>query len=237
MNHQQITPFQFDPLDMELPAPKVPAISAPGFEPPDLEVLQHAEIEALRETARREGFAQGHTEGLSAGQTAGYEGGFAQGNKTGYQEGRRRADSEVTLLAEAARQWRMADASIAAFLERAVLQLSLEVARQVIRKEVSTYTAVGLKAHLADIVQALHLTEVYVAWALHPDQIAILESLSSELPAEWSFHADPQMAVGGVRIRAQWPDTFDGGRTVAQEWDARLETRWSEVVARILGGD
>ena len=237
MNHQQITPFQFGTLDLDSPSSADPAISAPDVETIDPEVLRLAELETIRESARREGFAQGHTEGLSAGQTAGYEGGFAQGNKTGYQEGRRRADSEVTLLAEAARQWRMADASIAAFLERAVLQLSLEVARQVIRKEVSTYTAVGLKAHLADIVQALHLTEVSVAWALHPDQIAILESLSSELPAEWSFHADPQMAVGGVRIRAQWPDTFDGGRTVAQEWDARLETRWSEVVARILGGD
>lgn len=149
----------------------------------------------------------------------------------------RRADSGVALLTEAAQQWYGADANIAAFLERAVLQLSLEVARQVIRKEVSAHTAADLKAQLTDIVQELHLTEVSVAWALHPDQIAILESLSPEWPAAWSFHADPQMAVGGVRVRTQWPDTFDGGRTVAQEWDARLETRWSEVVAQILGGD
>lgn len=215
----------------------VPAISAPGLEPPDPEALQRAEIEALREAARQEGFAQGQAAGLRAGQAAGYDEGLAQGSQTGYQEGMRRAEGEVTLLTEAARQWHGADANIAAFLERAVLQLSLEVARQVIRKEVSAHTAADLKEQLADIVQELHLTEVSVAWALHPDQIAILESLSPEWPAAWSFHADPQMAVGGVRVRAQWPDTFDGGRTVAQEWDARLETRWSEVVARILGGN
>ncbi|MBU2791868.1 hypothetical protein HAQ01_00220 [Acidithiobacillus thiooxidans] len=237
MNHQQITPFRFDPLDKALPDADVPAISAPSLEPPDLEALHHAEIKVLRETARQEGFDQGHAEGLVAGKAAGYEEGFAQGNQAGYQEGLGRADSEVTLLTEAARQWRTADASIAAFLEQAVLHLSIEVARQVIRKEVSTYTAADLKTYLADIVQELHLTDVSVAWSLHPTQISILESLSPELPTEWSFHADPQMSIGGARIRAQWPDTFDGGRTVSQEWDARLETRWSEVVARILGGD
>lgn len=237
MNHQQITPFRFDPLDKELPDADVPAISTPNLEPPDLVALHDAEIQRLRETARQEGFDQGYADGLDSGKASGYEEGFTQGNQSGYQEGRERADTEVTLLTEAARQWRTADASIAAFLEQAVLHLSMAVARQVIRKEVSVYTADDLKAYLTDIVQELHLTDVSVAWSLHPTQIAILESLSSELPKDWSFHADPQMSIGGVRIRAQWPDTFDGGRTVSQEWDARLETRWSEVVARILGGD
>ncbi|MCR2831272.1 FliH/SctL family protein [Acidithiobacillus ferrooxidans] len=235
MRNQQITPFHFDPLDVESQAPAIPAITAPDV--PDPAALSRAECDAIREAARREGFAQGHTEGVEAGHAAGYAESFAQGSDTGHQEGMRRAEAEVALLSEAARQWRDADASIAAFLERAVLQLSLDVARQVIRKEVSAITAEDLKARLAEMTRTLRLSNISVTWALHPDQIATLEAHLAELPAAWTFHADDRMALGGVRVRTQWPDTFDGGRTIAQEWDARIETRWSEVVARILDGD
>lgn len=195
------------------------------------------ESESFREAARRQGFVQGHDEGLEAGRAEGYAAGFTQGYDAGHQEGMQHAESDVAMLAEAARQWRTADESIAAFLERAVVQLSLDVARQVIRKEVSTQTAEELKARLTEITQTLRLTNISVAWALHPEQVATLAKQLSDLPAEWTLHADEHMAMGGVRVRTQWPDTFDGGRMIVQEWDARIETRWSEVVARILDGD
>ena len=217
MHTRNITPFHFDPLDVDpgfTDGADAAAISAPIPDP--AEVSEPVDL-AIREDARREG--------------------FAQGRDAGHQEGMRQAEAEVTLLSEAARQWRDADAGIAAFLERAVLQLSLDVARQVIRKEVSAFTAEDLKTRLAEMVRSLRLSNIAVTWALHPDQIAILEAHLPELPAAWTFHADDRMAPGGVRVRAQWPDAFDGGRTIAQEWDARIETRWSEVVGRIFNGD
>ena len=237
MHTRNITPFHFDPLDVDpgfTDGADAAAISAPIPDP--AEVSEPVDL-AIREDARREGFAQGHTEGVEAGRAAGFAESFAQGRDAGHQEGMRQAEAEVTLLSEAARQWRDADAGIAAFLERAVLQLSLDVARQVIRKEVSAFTAEDLKTRLAEMVRSLRLSNIAVTWALHPDQIAILEAHLPELPAAWTFHADDRMAPGGVRVRAQWPDAFDGGRTIAQEWDARIETRWSEVVGRIFNGD
>jgi flagellar assembly protein FliH len=240
MHTRKITPFHFDPLDVDADpdttgVPTITAISAPEVDRTDIPAP--VDIDAIREAARREGFAQGHTEGVEAGRAAGYAESFAQGNDAGYQEGVRRAEADVALLSEAAGQWRDADACISAFLERAVLQLSLDVARQVIRQEISATTAEDLKDKLTEMTRTLRLSNISVAWALHPDQIAILETHLPDLPAAWTFHADAQMAPGGVRVRAQWPDAFDGGRVIAQEWDARIETRWSEVVARILDSD
>ena len=234
MHTRQITPFHFDPLDIHQDV-AIAAITAPATE--DGSGDPAVDLEAVREAARREGFAQGRTEGMEAGRDTGYAEGFAQGRDTGYADGLSRAEADAALLSEAARQWRDAEADIAAFLERTVLQLSLDVARQVIRKEIAAITAENLKARLEEMTRTLRLANVSVTWALHPDQVAALEAHLPELPATWTFHADDRMVPGGIRVRAQWPDTFDGGRTITQEWDARIETRWSEVVARMFDGD
>lgn len=237
MSDQRISPFHFAPLDINSRAQLASAISTPDANASEAKVLLQAECEALREAARREGFALGHTEGLEVGRTAGYEEGLSQGRDAGYREGMLQAEESVALLSEAARQWRTADASIAAFLERTVLQLSLDVARQVILQEVSSTTVAKLNSRLEGLIETLHLSRVSVTWALHPDQIAILEAHLSDLPPAWTFHADERMSLGGVRVRAQWPDTFDSSRIISQEWDVRIETRWSEVVALLLDGD
>lgn len=235
MHTRQVTPYHFDPLDIDAGVKEVTAITAPPAE--NTEDDKAAAMEAIREAARREGFAQGHTEGVEAGRDAGYAEGLIQGREAGHTEGMAQAEVEVALLSEAARQWREADARIAAFLERAVLQLSLDVARQVIRREVYAITAEDLKGQMEEMVRTLRLSGIPVTWALHPDQIALLEAHLPEWPSAWTLHADDRMTPGGVRVRAQWPDVFDGGQTVAQEWDARIETRWSEVVGRIFNGD
>lgn len=194
-------------------------------------------LAARREAARREGFAQGHIEGLAAGNDAGRAGGFAQGQAEGRAQGMAEAAQEVSLLRSAAAAWKEADMQISDFLERCVLQLSLDIARHVIRKEVSATTREALQSGLKRLAGELGIAQSPVVWTLHPDQAEMLKAHCEEWPDQWVIHGDDSMAPGGVRIRAQWPDVMEDGRTISQEWDARVETRWADMVARVLEGN
>jgi flagellar assembly protein FliH len=108
----------------------------------------------------------------------------------------------------------------------ALLDLSLEVARQVVRREVSLHRDAALPA----VREAISLI---VDHAAHP-RIHLnpkdFELVSAELESEAShrgcrFVADPSVAPGGCRIE-----------TPQGEIDATLETRWRRVIAT-LGAD
>ncbi|MGK9451336.1 FliH/SctL family protein [Acidithiobacillus caldus] len=172
---------------------------------------------------------------METGKKLGREEGYAAGREEGYRDGLKEAQSAAQLLREAAQQWAGIEAQVADFFERAVLQLTLAVSRQVIRRDLAKETADDLRARLQGLVDELRLDNLLVTFALHPDQVTLLRQHLHALPDSWNLHPDARMELGGVRVRVQWPEGFDGV-VAAQEWDARIETRWSEVVSRILEG-
>lgn len=232
-----IAPFLFEDLSGEMPVPETReelAIIAPEPSPEEMAATALAE---RRESARQDGFAQGHTEGLAEGTEAGRAEGFREGREAGWREGMAAAQAEVDLLGNAAAAWQNADLQISDFLERSVLQLALEIARHVIRREVRAVTQKTLRTSLSQLAHDLGIAQTSVVWVLHPEQADLLKAHLGEIPQHWIIHSDDSMALGGVRVRAQWPDTMEEGSTVTQEWDARIETRWADMVARILEGN
>lgn len=234
--NQDIVPFCF--LDLNRSDTSAESADYTAINAPSEGERVAAELAEGLDVARREGWAQGHAEGLVVGKQEGHESGYRDGYREGVEKGLSEAQEAAALLQQAAESWKDADTQIADFLERAVLQLSLEVARHVIAREVRDTTARMLADDLSRLTHELGIEQTQVLWVLHSKQIALLKQhLRDSLPESWSFSGDDTMAPGGVRIRVRWPDRLEEGRTVTQEWDARIETRWAELVSRILEGN
>lgn len=202
-----------DPREAEPPEmmPLVPAEPAPP--PIDFEAL-----DAMREGARKEGYAQGYTQG----QTQGY----GDGHREGYARGLETARNEAAQLQALAANFRGALNGVDEQVSRALVSLALDVARQLVRTAVAEDPTVLLPA-----VRELLTSEPALCGApsllLHPDDVALVEThLRGELEAAgWTVRADPTVARGGCIASA-----------ASGERDATLPTRWTRVV-KALGRD
>ncbi|WP_455288579.1 flagellar assembly protein FliH [Cupriavidus necator] len=202
-----------DPRETEPPEmmPLVPAEPAPP--PIDFEAL-----DAMREGARKEGYAQGYTQG----QTQGY----GDGHREGYARGLETARTEAAQLQALAANFRGALNGVDEQVSRALVSLALDVARQLVRTAVAEDPSVLLPA-----VRELLTSEPALCGApsllLHPDDVALVEThLRGELDAAgWTVRADPTVARGGCIASA-----------ASGERDATLPTRWTRVV-KALGRD
>lgn len=202
-----------DPRESEPPEmmPLVPAEPAPP--PVDFEAL-----DAMREGARKEGYAQGYTQG----QTQGY----GDGHREGYARGLEAARNEAAQLQALAANFRGALNGVDDQVSRALVSLALDVARQLVRSAVAENPDVLLPA-----VRELLASEPALCGSpsllLHPDDVALVEThLHGELQAAgWTVRADPTVARGGCIASA-----------ASGERDATLPTRWTRVV-KALGRD
>lgn len=207
--------WQMDSLDPRDAVQEfVPALPADPPPPPiDFEAL-----EAMREGARKEGYAQGYTQG----QTQGY----GDGHREGYARGLEAARNEAARLHGLADNFRKALAGVDQEVSRTLVSLALDVARQLVRTTVAEEPAVLLPA-----VRELLTSEPALSGSpcllLNPDDVALVEThLKGELEAAgWTMRADPAVERGGCIASA-----------ASGERDARLPTRWARVV-KALGRD
>jgi flagellar assembly protein FliH len=207
--------WQMDSLDphtaLQAIVHEAPAEPAPP--PIDFEAL-----EAMREGARKEGYAQGYTQG----QTQGY----GDGHREGYARGLEGARNEATRLHGLAENFRQALAGVDQEVSDALVSLALDVARQLVRSRVEDDPEVLLPA-----VRELLTSEPALSGSpcllLHPDDVGLIEAhMQGELEAAgWTLRADPSVARGGCIASA-----------ASGERDARLETRWTRVV-KAMGRD
>jgi flagellar assembly protein FliH len=180
--------------------------------------IDFAALDAMREGARKEGYAQGYTQG----QTQGY----GDGHREGYARGLESARQEATQLQELAATFNTALRSVDEEIAQTLISLALDVARQLVHNTVAADPAVVLPA-----VRELLAAEPALAGSpcllLHPDDVALVEThLQGELEAAgWSVRADTAVARGGCVASA-----------ASGELDATLSTRWKRVV-KALGRD
>ncbi|MBY4947377.1 flagellar assembly protein FliH [Cupriavidus respiraculi] len=201
-----------DPRDKLPPAPAfVPSEPAP---PP----IDFAAIEAMREGARKEGYAQGYTQG----QTQGY----GDGHREGYARGLETARSEAARLHDLAATFSTALRRVDEEVAQSLIALALDVARQLVRQTVAAEPAVLLPA-----VRELLAAEPALAGSpcllVHPDDVTLLHThLQGELEAAgWVVRGDAAIARGGCIASA-----------ASGEIDATLTTRWNRVV-KAMGRD
>lgn len=176
----------------------------------DLEA-QAAQNEALRQAAYAEGFAQGHAQALMEAQRQINEFMSHQGQQTAMQ---------LAAVVESARAQLDGAEQVAA---QGVLDLSCELARQVLRHEIATNPKALLPV-IREALGALFADSKKVVVKLNPLDLDMLqEAVSTEFPSlAMQLLADASIARGGCQVESS-------GTVV----DGRLEKRWSRAIAQL----
>ncbi|MRR50878.1 MAG: flagellar assembly protein FliH [Rhodocyclaceae bacterium] len=182
------------------PKPVEPAAPPPPA-PPSAE-----EIETIKRLAREEAFAAGREEGLK------------RGYDEGYQQGQAEAQEEARRLATVTQALETALTEMEQEVAEEILGLSVELARQVLRHELTAQPDA-----LLDVVrQALaQMPHQHAAIYLHPDDASLARSyLGDQLAhAGHRIHEDARLSRGDCLIES-------GGSQV----DATVATRWQRVI-------
>jgi len=178
-------------------APAAPAMQFPTA----------AELEALREGARAEGYAEGLEEGRAAGRAEAYEAG--------------RADmaAEIDTLRAMAASFSGAVTAADETIAADVLDLALHLARSMVR------TAFTVRPELIipivrEAIDYLPVLQQPAILALNPDDVEIVRAaLSDELDkGGWRVVADPQIGRGGCKVD-----------TASNQIDAQAAARWERL--------
>lgn len=160
------------------------------------------EIEQILQQAREEGFAKGKEEGYQAG----------------FKEGQQQPLAEAQRLAQAASKLERALDDLDATVADELLALAVELAREVIRQELSSRPETLLNV----VYEALEeLPHQHAVIYLHPEDAALLRS-----------HLGEQLAHGGHRIHedldlARGDCVLEAGGT---QVDATVAMRWRRVL-------
>jgi flagellar assembly protein FliH len=174
-------------------------------------MISEEELEAIREAARQQGYAEGHEAGLATGHASGYEDGLALG--------RAEAAAELTHLQGIAVEFgnavTQADEAIAAD----VLELALHLAKNMVRTafEVRPELILPVVREAVDYLPTLQQPALLV---LNPeDALIVRDSLGHELEKTgWRIVEDGNVARGGCRID-----------TASNQIDAQIASRWQRL--------
>lgn len=187
-------------------APPPAAEKAPA--PPPAPAVSEEELAALRAAAAAEGRAAGHAEGLLQGRAEG----FAQGTAAAAQEGAR--------LRAVAQGFAEALGEAEARLAAEVLDLALDVARQVVRGALDARPDLVLPL-VREAMAALVSQHGHPTLVLNPEDAALVRPHLADQIAHtgWRILEDPTLSRGGCRVES-------GGAEI----DATLEARWRRVL-------
>ncbi|MEM6986281.1 MAG: flagellar assembly protein FliH [Pseudomonadota bacterium] len=190
-----------------------------GVESPDVlddtedtpAALSNEALVAVRDAAQAEGFEAGHTEGYATGLEAGRSDGLA--------ELATRIEQLSSLLAYLAKPLDDHDDR----LEDELVALSVAVARQLVRRELSTSPG-EIVPVVREALAALPSTQRNVSVCLHPDDAALVRDVLAESAesAVWTIAEDPLLSRGGCRVEAGYSHV-----------DATLETRLQNIASAL----
>jgi flagellar assembly protein FliH len=178
--------------------------------------IAEEELEAIREAARQQGYAEGHEAGLATGHASGYEDGLALG--------RAESAAELTHLQDIATSFgdavTQADESIAAD----VLELALHLAKNMVRTAFDVRPELILPV-VREAVDYLPTLQQPALLVLNPEDALIVRgSIGHELEKNgWRIVEDGNVARGGCRID-----------TASNQIDAQIASRWQRL-AHALG--
>lgn len=156
-------------------------------------------------------------------QQEGYRMGFESGQQEGREAGMAEARGEAARLAELADNFQQALAGLDQQVADNVLELALEVARQVVRSTLATQPAVVLPV-IREAIGALPMHHGNINIHVHPEDAERLHAqLGNQVgQSGWHLVEDTDVAPGGCIIRAG-----------TSEIDATVATRWRRVLEAI----
>jgi len=173
------------------------------------------ELEAMYEAARAEGHAAGLAEGRALG--------AAQARAEGEARQREIGAELLAVLAMAARPLETLDGEV----ENALVDLTICIARQIIRRELRTNpgeVVAVVREALGQLPMATRERKLY----LHPEDIPMVRQALGLADSEhgWRLEADPLLTRGGCLVE-----------TETSYIDATVESRIAAVVRDLLGGE
>ena len=174
---------------------------------PAVQLPTAAELEAIREQARAEGYAEGLEEGRAAGHAEAFE------------AGRVEAAAELQSLRAVAASFSGALAQADETIAADVLDLALHLARSMVRTafDVRPELIIGI---VREAIEYLPVLQQPAVLALNPDDVDIVRAgLADELDkGGWRVVADPQIARGGCKVD-----------TASNQIDAGAAARWNRL--------
>ncbi len=176
----------------------------------EIKPLTAEEIEQIRQDAYDEGFAQGKEEGFAKGEEEGlqqgHEQGLEQGHQEGYQAGLAQGQQEVnTLIArwnDLAYQLYHPVEKVDRVVEKQLLNLAVQLAESVIRKESKCNSEVLLNV-LHEAVSSLPFNTEYAEIHMHPDDIELLREVYDDealIEQKWIIKEEPGYQSGDVIV-------------------------------------
>jgi len=202
-------------------APAMPQLP-PGYSLPTIE-----EIEAIREAARQEGYAEGVAEGREAGHAEGLEAGRAEGQAAGYDDGlaqgREEAAAETAQLQQIATTFADAVTGADDTIARDVLELALHLAKNMVRTAFHVRPELILPV-VREAIDYLPSLQQPALLMLHPDDAEIVRAgIGHELDKSgWRIVEDAQLERGGCRVD-----------TASNQIDAQIASRWQRLTASL----
>jgi flagellar assembly protein FliH len=198
----------FDEAAKKVEEPPLPeAVEVPI---PEVHLPTAEEIDQIYQQAREEGLQKG----LEEGRKTGYE----EGYKTGYEEGQAKAKNEAKRLAQIAAKLESGLVEMESAVADELLSLSIALARDVIRQELSAHPETLLVVVREALAQLPHQ---HAAIYLHPDDASLLRSYAGDQlsHAGHRIHEDLKLKRGDCLLEA-------GGTQV----DATVAMRWQRVL-------
>lgn len=177
---------------------------------PELKPLTIEDIEKIRQDAYDEGVTEGREAGYQKGFEQGHEEGLSKGHEEGLQqglkEGLEQGQAQINTLSG---YWR----NLIDELENPVLQLTeqvqqqlvelvIQIARAVIRCEVTTNKQVVVET-VKDAIQAMPIVKQTLQIHLHPDDLLVIEAVyppETQQKKGWQLLADGSLSRGDCVI-------------------------------------
>ncbi|MCU4674716.1 flagellar assembly protein FliH [Catenovulum sp. 2E275] len=190
------------------------------YEPPEadeeaeeIKPLTIEDVEAIRQAAYEEGFAEGKAEGFEKGEAEGKEQGYQLGLEQGKQQGHEEGlASGTSLMEEKAEHWNQ----LIARLDEPLKQLDNQVEQELIELVVNLTKAViqtELKTNPEIILQTVKKAAEYLPFntqqcqlLVNPEDFDLIQSSYGEKELErrqWHLHSDPNIARGGIEIKTE----------------------------------
>jgi len=196
------------------PSAAAPADNNPGL-PPGFSLPSVEEIEAMREAARQEGYAQG----LEEGRAQGYQEGQAQGYAEGAEAGQREAAEELEHVRAIAASFGDAVTGADETIAKDVLELALRLARGMVRTGFDVRPELILSV-VRDAIDQLPVLQQPAILALHPlDADLVRHGMAEELSkGGWRIIENGSIARGGCKVE-----------TATNQIDAQAAARWNRL--------
>jgi len=208
-----MTPYQrwelasFDEEEI-IPEPTDEEIAESEPPPP---ALTQEELDAIREQARQEGYAEGQERGLNAGRTEGYMAGLQQGQKE--------VTETVQHLRQIAAAFGTEVAQASETMAPEMLNVALDISKAMLKTAITARPELLLPT-VSSAIHALPCLQLPALMYLHPDDaVLVKEHMGEELTQNgWRLVEDPELERGGCRIE-----------TGTNQIDATLPTRWHRI--------